>query len=132
MVTESSKLKSQNQNSKVKTELRDRCYNYSIRMIKFINGLSEIRINGIISNQLARSATSIEANIVEAKSASSKKEFIRYYDIALRSANETGYWLGLLKDAVNINGSEISYLIKETEELSRIIAFSILTMRNKG
>ena len=131
MLTENSKLKTQNQNLKVKTELRERCYKYSIRAIKYINALSGKRINWVLSNQLLRSSTSIGANIVEAKSSSSKKEFIRYYEIAFRSANETVYWLGLLKDALDINGSEIEYLKEETGELSKIIAASILTMKNK-
>jgi len=131
MLTESLKLKTQSQNSKVKTELRERCYNFSIKTIKFIEALPEKRINWILSNQLLRSATSIGANIIEAKSASSKKDFINFYEIALKSANETTYWLGLLRDALNIDGTEINYLVKETEELSKIIAASLLTMKNK-
>ena len=131
MLTESSKLKSQSHSSKVKTKLRDRCYNYSIKTIKFLETLPEKRINWVLSNQLLRSATSIGANVIEAKSASSKKDFIRYYEIALKSANETIYWLGLLRDALDIDGSEIKYLAKETEELSKIIAASLLTMKNK-
>ena len=131
MLAESSKLKTQSQNSKVKSALRERCYDYSVKTIKFIESLPEKRINWVLSNQLLHSATSIGANIVEAKSASSKKDFIRFYEIALKSANETIYWLGLLRDALNINGSEIEYLVKETEELSKIIAASLLTMKNK-
>src|SRR4030042_6426025 len=131
MLTESSKLKSQSHSSKVKTELRERCYNYSIKTIKVLETLPEKRINWVLSNQLLRSATSIGANVIEAKSASSKKDFIRYYEIALKSANETIYWLGLLRDALDIDGREIKYLAKETEELSKIIAASLLTMKNK-
>jgi four helix bundle protein len=91
MITESSKLKTQSQSSKVKTELRERCYNYSIKIIKFIDALPEKRVNWVLSNQLLRSATSVGANVIEAKSASSKRDFIRYYEIALKSANETKY-----------------------------------------
>lgn len=93
--------------------------------------MPEKRINWVVSNQLLRSATSIGANIIEAKSANSKKDFIRYYEIALKSANETIYWLGLLRDALDVNGTEIKNLFKETEELSKIIAASLLTMKNK-
>ena len=79
MLTENLKLKTQNQNSKGKTELKERCYNYSIKTIKFLESLPEKRINWVLSNQLLRSATSIGANVIEAKSASSKKDFIRFY-----------------------------------------------------
>ena len=61
------------------------------------------RIYWIISDQLLRSATSIGANIIEAKAASSKKDFIRFYEISLKSANETKYWLCLLRDGTRID-----------------------------
>jgi len=131
MITESSNLKSQNQNSKVKSDLRERSFSYSVRSIKFISTLPEKRINWVLTNQLVRSATSIGANVIEAKSASSKKDFIRFYEIALKSANETIYWLRLLRDALSIDGNEIQFLTKEAEELSKIIAASLLTMKNK-
>ena len=111
MLAESSKLKSQNHSSKVKTELRERCYYYSVKIIKFLDTLPEKRISWVLSNQLLRSATSIGANIIEAKSSSSKRDFIHFYEIGLKSANETSYWLRLLKDALDVNGTDINYLI---------------------
>jgi len=131
LLSESSERKAQSQSSKVKPELRGRCYLFSIKVIKFIETLPEKRIYWILSSQLLRSATSIGANVVEAKSTSSKRDFIKYYEIALKSANETTYWLGLLKDALNINGPEMTYLLREAEEISKIIAASLLTMKNK-
>ena len=77
------------------------------------------------------SATSIGANTIEAKSASSKKDYIRYYEIALKSANETKYWLGLLRDALDADKNEINKLLKETGELANILAASLLTMKGK-
>ena len=53
------------------------------------------------------------------------------FEIALKSANETKYWLGLLNDALNINGADAKDLQRETGELSKIIAASLLTMKNK-
>jgi four helix bundle protein len=131
MVSQKLKVKSQNYSSKVKTELKGRCYNYSVKIIKFLETLPEKRIIWVLSNQLLRSATSIGANVIEAKSSSSKKDFIHFYEIALKSANETTYWLGLLQDALNVNGIDMNYLLKETGEISKIIAASLLTMKNK-
>jgi four helix bundle protein len=131
MITENLKLKTQNHNSKPKNELRERCYSFSVSIIKYLQTIPEKRINYVLSNQLLRSATSIGANIIEAKSSSSRKDFIKFYDIALKSANETEYWLGLLRDALDIDGKDLQYLIKETEEISRMLAASLLTMKNK-
>ena len=132
MITESSKLKTQNQSSKLKGDLRERSYYYSVKTIKFLESLPEKRINWIISNQLLRSATSIGANIIEAKSSSSKRDFIKFYEIALKSANETSYWLGLFRDAFNMNGDELKNLLQENKEISNMIAASLLTMKNKN
>ena len=82
-------------------------------------------------DQLVRSATSIGANIVEAKASSSKKDFIKYFDIALKSANETKYWLGLFRDATNEDKTTIEPLLCEADEISKILGSSLLTLKNK-
>lgn len=94
------KLKSQN--AKIKSDIRKRCYLFSLDVINFLDRLDVKRIYFSITDQLLRSTTSIGANIIEAKSASSKKDFINFYQIALKSANETKYWLCLLRDGLKI------------------------------
>jgi four helix bundle protein len=76
-----------------------------------------------------RSATSIGANIIEAKSGNSRKNLISFYSIALRSANETKYWLCLVRDTLEVDKTEINNLIKEADEISKIIGKSILTLK---
>ena len=85
----------------------------------------------MISDQLLRSATSIGANTVEAKSSSSRKDFIRFYEITLKSANETKYWLGLLRDATDTDKVEVGKLLGEVGELSNMLGASVLTLKNK-
>lgn len=89
--TQSSKLKGQIHNLNLKTDIKVRSYRFSLQIIDFITKSSTNAALKIIFNQLLKSATSIGANIVEAKSNSSKREFIKYYEIALKSANETKY-----------------------------------------
>jgi len=120
-----------NQNSKDKIELKYRAYRYSIDVIEFIDALPKDTSGGVISNQLLRSATSIGANVVEAKGASSKKDFANFFTYGLKSANESLYWLGLLRDAKKIKNSRIEYLIKETQELANILGSSVLTLKGK-
>ncbi len=121
----------QNQNSKFKTELKHRSYQYSIKMIEFLDNLPKDASTKIITKQLLKSATSIGANIVEAKGASSKKDFTNFFSRALKSANESLYWLGLLRDAKKINNTQLEYLLNETKELASILGSSILTLRGK-
>ncbi len=81
-------------------------------------------------DQLTRAATSIGANVIEGKSGSSKKDWVRYLNIALKSSNETKYWLCLIRDTQDIDKVKINELIVEANELSKIIA-SIIINANK-
>ena len=121
----------QNQNSKFKIELRSRAYKYSIKVIEFLDALPNDMSTSIIVKQLLRSATSIGANIVEAKGAGTKKDFTNFYRHSLKSANESLYWFGLLRDAKKIKSEQLEYLLNETQELSKILGSSILTLEGK-
>ncbi len=131
ILAQSAKFKAQNNSSKGKTELKYRCYYFSIEIIKLLTDLPEKKTYWIISDQLLRCATSIEANVVEAKSSSSRKDFIKFYEIALKSANETKYWLALLRDATEADKQSINKLLAEVEEISKMLGSSVLTLKNK-
>ena len=77
-------------------------------------------------DQLVRSSTSIGANVIEGSSGSSKKDWLKFLIIALKSANETKYWLCLIRDTINLSREEMNKLITEAEEISKIIASIIL------
>jgi four helix bundle protein len=114
----------------VNQEFKNRVYKFSVDVIRFIGEASkEKKLFYSLVDQLIRSSTSIGANIIEAKSSSSKKEFIRYFEIALKSANETKYWLCLFRDALDLQHETIAVLLKEADEISKILASSILTMK---
>ncbi|MBA7478390.1 hypothetical protein ES707_13813 [subsurface metagenome] len=121
----------QNQKSKLKTDLKQRAYKYSIKIIEFLDSLPRDMSTSVVANQLLRSATSVGANLVEAKGSSSKKDFTNFFSHALKSANESLYWLGLLRDAKKISSPELKYLLNETKELANILGSSILTLKGK-
>lgn len=126
-----SKLKTQNQNLNLKTNLRYRAYKFSLAVINSVNQLPNSRLYWTITDQLLRAATSIGANLIEAKAASSKRDFIRFYEIALKSANEVKYWLYLLKDSELVAKEKIEPLIEEVNQVSNMIGSSLLTMKEK-
>ncbi len=84
-----------------------------------------------IIDQLIRSATSIGANVVEVKSSSSKKDYIHYFEIALKSANETKYWLILVRELIPQFKEETNQILKEVNEIANILAAGIITMKGK-
>ena len=121
----------QNDNSKFKKEFTKRLILFSIKVIKFCKKLKKERVLWPITDQLIRSCTSIGANVIEARASSSKKDYIHFFEIALKSANETKYWLILAKKIIPQYKKEAEYLLKEVIEISNIIASGILTMKGK-
>ncbi len=117
----------------VKSNIKLRAYRFSLLVIEFVGNLPSKKTFWVIGDQLLRSATSIGANIVEAKSSSSKRDFIKYYEIALKSANETKYWLCLLRDS-NLEGideAEVEKILNEAIEISNMLGSALLTLKGK-
>lgn len=112
-------------------ELKNRVYRFSVSAVRFVNNIETKRINISLMDQLIRSAASIGANLIEARAAHSKKDFIKFYEIALKSSNETKYWLCLIRDALDIKNGTNKLLI-EANEISKIIAASIITMKKNS
>lgn len=123
--------KTQNQNLNLKTDLRYRAYQFSLAIIKLTNNLPNSRNYWAINDQLLRAATSVGANLIEAKASSSRRDFIKFYEIALKSANETKYWLCLLRDSQLSAKEVIEPLVVEITEISRMIGSSLLTLKGK-
>lgn len=121
----------QNDREKFKKEFKRRLYDFTLKLIEFIDKLPYDNISRRLGDQLLRSGTSIIGNYVEAQSASSKRDYINYFTTALKSANESKLWLSLLKDTKRAHQKEVEELLKELDELSKILASSILTLKKK-
>ena len=122
----------QNNNVKDKTDLKRRVYIYSLEIIKFIDSLDKKDfVIQILVKQLLRSATSIGANIIEAQAGSTKRDFTNFFTYALKSANESKFWLGLLRDSSKANKEVVNKLLQETTEIANILGSSILTLKGK-
>ena len=74
---------------------------------------------------------SIGANLVEASASSSRLEFKKFHEIALKSANETKYWLGLLRDSGKAEKEKTNKLLTEVTELSNMIAAGVIKLKGK-
>ena len=85
----------------------------------------------VLSKQLLRSGTSIGANINEALSAQSKRDFVHKLSISLKEARETSYWLNLLKDSEYIKQESFTNLSNKCNEILKILSSIILTTKQK-
>ena len=101
---------------------------FAVSIINLVKSLKENKEH-IISNQIGRSGTSIGANIREAQYAHGKADFIAKLQIALKEANETGYWLELLFKTNYISEDQFKGLDKSCTGLRAMLVASINTAK---
>ena len=106
--------------------ISDRSLKFAIEISKYYTTLKS-KNHFEIASQLFKSGTSIWANISEAQSWSSKKDFVNKLNIALKEAKETKYRLELLEKWFK---EDTLFLQKECEELIKIIVTIIKNTKN--
>lgn len=121
----------QKENQYPSSDLKKRCYYFGLSVIELTNHLPNKRSAWVITDQLIRSATSIGANVIEAKASSSRLEFKKFYEISLKSSNETEYWLNLLKDSKLADASDVDKLLDEVIQLSKMLGSSVIKLKQK-
>jgi four helix bundle protein len=114
-----------------KKEFKRRVYNFTLKLIGFIDTLLKDNISKRLGDQLLRSGTSVIANYIEGQAANSKKDFTNFLNISLKSSNESKLWLSLLKDCGKASEKDTKWLLQELIEISNILAASIITLRSK-
>lgn len=105
-------------------------YDFALRIIKVYKYLSQEKNEFVLSKQLLRSGTSIGANIEESIGGQSKADFFAKVTIAYKEARESKYWIRLLRDSDYLTIEQSSDLLKDVEELLKIIGSIQKTVRN--
>jgi four helix bundle protein len=78
--------------------LNTKSYSFAIRVVKHSQYLQTEKKEFVLSKQILKSGTAIGALIREAEYGQSKIDFIHKMSISLKEANETAYWINILKD----------------------------------
>ena len=113
------------------SKLRTQSMDFAVSIINLVKYLKAKR-ESIISNQIGRSGTSIGANIREAQYAHGKADFISKLQIALKEANETGYWLELLFKTNYIDEQTYKHLDSACTSLRVMLISSINTAKQNN
>ena len=103
-----------------------------MEIITLCNEIRKDRNLWAIADQLIRSATSIGANLVEARASSSRLEFKKFYEISLKSANETIYWLNLLKDSGFVAEVKFIPLLDEATQIANMLGSGVIKLKAKN
>ena len=101
--------------------VKDKSIKFAIRIVKLYKYLKEEKAEYILSKQLVRSGTSVGANISEAQRAQSKADFSAKMYVALKEAEESAFWILLLKEAEFLSPKEFESIDADCEELIRLL-----------
>ncbi len=110
--------------------LKDKSYKFALRIVRLSQYLRSNK-EFDLSRQVIRSGTSIGALVREAEFAQSKADFIHKLSIALKEANETEYWLQLLKDGEYISTQMHNSIHPDIKELIKLLISIVKTSKEQ-
>ncbi len=110
----------------------EKSYAFAVRIVKLFRYLSEKKKEYVLSKQVLRSGTSIGAMVREGQQAESRADFVHKLAVALKEANETEYWLELLKDSELITQKMFDSIHSDVNELIKILTSIIKSTKRNG
>ncbi len=114
-----------------KNVIKEKSYAFAIRVVRMYQTIVKREKEYVLSKQCLRSGTAIGALVAESEHAQSKADFICKNSIALKEANETLFWLDLLKDTGYLSDTEHNSLYQDADELVKILVSILKTSKNK-
>jgi len=106
----------------------EKSYAFALRTIKAYQYI-QTKNEFVLSKQLLRSGTAIGAIIREAEHAQSKADFLNKMNVALKEANETIYWISLLKDANYIDEKVYNSIQAEATDILKMLISIVKTTK---
>ena len=111
--------------------IANKAYSFALEIIDIYKYLIEVKKESVLSKQILRSGTSIGANINEALSSESKRDFVHKLSISLKEARETNYWLNLLNDSNYISKEQFEKINNFCIEILKMLTSIIKTTKEK-
>lgn len=107
----------------------DKAYVFAIQIVNTYKLLTNEKKEYVMSKQLLRSGTAVGALIKEAEHAQSKADFLNKMNIALKEANETEYWIELLRDTDYLTEEEIGSLLNDISQILKLLISIVKTTK---
>jgi len=101
--------------------LQQKSYDFAVRVVHLYAYLRDVKHEYTLSKQLLRSGTSVGANLREAKRGQSRADFAAKLSIALKEADESLFWIELLKEAGLLTNDEFNSMYSDCEELVKML-----------
>ena len=115
--------------------VRKKSFLFAVRIVRLYQYLTSVENRNrevILSKQILRSGTSIGANIRESRNAQTVKDFLTKHYIASKEADETGYWLELLKETGYITEEQYDSINQDCEEIMKLLTSIIKTTKKNN
>lgn len=109
----------------------EKSFKFAVRIVNLHKILCD-RKEFVLSKQLFRSGTAIGALVKEGEHAQSKADFIHKINIALKEANESAYWISLLKETSYLDDKEYDSIIADCNELIKLTASIVKTSKQRN
>lgn len=114
-----------------KSPLVEKSYLFAVKVVKISHQIQKSQKEYILTKQFIRSGTAVAALVSEGQYAQSPADFINKLSISLKEANETRFWINLLKDTDLIQIEDYNNLIFVLEEIIKMLTASINTLKSK-
>lgn len=111
-------------------ELRNRTKAFALRVIHMSDALPRTRSGNVIGNQVLRSATGMAANYRAAGRSRSKAEFVAKIVVVIEEADETVFWLEMLRDSGIVKPTKLDSMLDEANQLLEIFTASRRTAKS--
>ena len=111
--------------------LHQKSYAFAIRVVNMVKFLRENKNEFVLSKQVLRSGTAIGALVRESEFAQSSADFLNKLYVALKEANETGYWLNILKDTGYMEEDTFDSMESDLSEIIALLVSSTKTLKIK-
>ncbi len=112
-------------------EFRDRTKKQAVEIIKYCKTLPKSDEAYIVKKQVIRSSTSVAANYRAATRARSDNEFFSKLSIVVEEADETEFWLEIIRESEIDTSKKSLELLKESGEILKIVSKSRKTLKDK-
>jgi len=110
--------------------LNNKSFSFAVRIVEMVKYIRKHTDDFVLSKQIIRSGTAIEALIMESEYAQSKSDFINKLSIALKEANETQYWLLLLNQTGYLEDKLFVSMKSDCGEIMALLTASVKTAKN--
>ena len=112
-------------------KLLELSFDFAVNIVRLVDGVNTPKSSYMI-DQLARSGTSVSANIHEAQYAQSKKDFVSKLEIALKETSETSFWLKLMHETNRIDTQTYKNTEKICGNIRRLLIASCKTAKENS